>query len=86
MEEVWEAVLEFIEHTRTHGYFQRNRSLQARYWMYEFIDESLRSRFFSRTGIREKLQTLENEVLKGEKSSFHAAMEILDFFHREPDA
>jgi LAO/AO transport system kinase len=79
-------VLEFVQHARDNGTFSRNRSLQARYWMYEFIDESLRSRFFAQPGIREKLEILEKEVLSGEKSSFHAAMEILDIYNRGENA
>jgi LAO/AO transport system kinase len=86
MTEIWEAVLGFIRHTRENGYFLRNRSRQARYWMYEFIDESLRSRFYAHPGIREKLKSLEQEVLSGAKSSFQAAMEILELYRRDEPA
>jgi hypothetical protein len=54
--------------------------------MYEFIDESLRSRFYAHPGIREKLKSLEQEVLAGAKSSFQAAMEILELYRRDTPA
>ncbi len=78
LNEIWDAVEEYIRFTRENGYFARNRGRQARYWMYEFIDESLRSHFYAEPGIREHIRSLEKEVLAGSKSSFHAAMEILD--------
>ncbi len=76
--EIWDAVGEYIQFTRENGFFERNRSQQARYWMYEFINDSLRTHFYAEPGIREHLLSLEKEVLSGSKSSFHAAMEILD--------
>ena len=82
LDEIWGSVREYVRFTGENGYFSRHRSLQARYWMYEFIDESLRSHFYARPGIREKLQSLENEVLSGSKSSFHAATEILEMYRR----
>lgn len=82
IDEIWTSIREYLKHTRENGYFSGNRSRQARFWMYEFIDESLRSHFYARPGIREKLDTLEAEVLAGKKSSFHAAREVLDMYRR----
>ena len=58
------------------------RFRQAKYWMYEFIHEALRSDFYAREEVQSRLDMLEEEVLKGEKSSFHAAMEILDLYRK----
>lgn len=82
LEEIWDGILEYAEFTGKNGFLERNRSLQARYWMYEFIDESLKSDFYTRPGVLEQLQSLENEVLNGSKSSFHAAMEILEAYRK----
>jgi LAO/AO transport system kinase len=82
LEAIWEAIEEYTGFTRDNGFFKKNRSLQARYWMYEFIDESLRGDFYAHPGIREHLKALEQEVLDGTKSSFHAAMEILGKYRR----
>jgi LAO/AO transport system kinase len=84
MVEIWDTVLEFIDFTRTNGYFNLNRSRQARHWMYAFIDESLRSDFYNGPGIRERLDSLEKEVLEGLKSSFQAASEILELYRGNP--
>jgi LAO/AO transport system kinase len=84
IEEIWAGIMDYVRFTDENGYFKRNRSRQSRYWMYEFIHESLQTDFYHRPGIREKLQMLENEVLSGNKSSFNAALEILSFYRDDP--
>ncbi len=82
LDDIWGIINEYMDHASQKGYFQTRRSRQSRYWMYEFIHASLQSDFYAQAGIREKLDTLEKEVLEGRKSSFHAAMEILDLYHQ----
>ncbi|MBR6687078.1 MAG: methylmalonyl Co-A mutase-associated GTPase MeaB, partial [Paludibacteraceae bacterium] len=43
IEEVWQMIEEYIAFTRKNGYFNVKRKLQAKYWMYETIDEALRN-------------------------------------------
>ena len=82
LEEIWDGILEYYEHTLKNGFHKQNRSLQARYWMYEFIEEFLKSDFYTRPGVREHLKSLEKDVFDGRKSSFHAAMEILESYRK----
>ncbi len=56
----------------------QKRSQQSKYWMYEFIHESLQSHFYAHPRMDEKLELLEKMVMEGSISSFHAAMEILE--------
>ncbi len=83
LEEIWDGILEYEKYTKKNRFHEKNRSLQARYWMYEFIDESLKSDFYTLPGIGEQLDSLEKEVFNGAKSSFHAAMEILEYYRRK---
>ena len=80
LDEIWDMIGEYLEMTRRNNYFITRRARQARYWMYEFIHESLRSDFYRHEEIKVKLEILEKEVLEGIKSSFHAAMEVLDLY------
>ena len=80
--EIWQTVQEYAQFTKGNDFFSDNRRQQARYWMYEFIHESLRSHFYVQTDIQEQLQSLEAQVLSGTKSSFHAAMEILELYRK----
>ncbi len=60
------------------GFFLKKRREQARYWMYESINESLRNMFYENNSIAPLLPDYENAVLKGDLESFSAAAELLD--------
>ncbi|MFW5944104.1 MAG: methylmalonyl Co-A mutase-associated GTPase MeaB [Bacteroidota bacterium] len=78
IDEVWETILEYINYTSNNGYFTNNRNKQAKYWMYETINQILRDNFYQTTFIRDQLPQYEDEVLKGNISSFMAAKALLD--------
>lgn len=82
LNEIWEAIGDYLTLTRENGFFRQKRGRQSRYWMYEFIQESLTSDFYNQPGIRERLQALESEVDSGSKSSFQAALEVLETYRR----
>jgi LAO/AO transport system kinase len=75
--EIWQVIEEYVKRTGENGYFKCKRSQQAKFWMYEFIHESLRSHFYAHPGMGQRLERLEKEVMTGSMSSFHAALEIL---------
>ena len=76
--EIWEMVYEYISFTKNNGYFDQRRKEQAKYWMYETINEQLKNHFFKNHTIEAKLKRMEEKVLKGEVSSFVAAKKMLD--------
>lgn len=79
--EVWDMIDRYFEFVKQNGYFQERRNRQARYWMYETIDEQLRNHFYQNPVIADRLATLEERVLANRQSSFTAARDILnDYF------
>ncbi len=80
--EVWEMIHRFIAFVRENGYFDRKRKEQAKYWMFESINEQLRNGFYRDPEIAQLLTRLEDEVLQDRKSSFTAAREALDAYYR----
>jgi len=78
VDNIWQSIEEYISFTRKNDYFRKRRTQQAKYWMYEFIHESLKSHFYAHPEIGEKLEALEKRLMEGSISSFHAAMEILE--------
>lgn len=74
--EIWDNILHYCSETQQNGYFDLRRSEQAKYWMYETINEQLRNRFYQHQ--REKLKVAEEKVMKNQLSSFVAAFELLD--------
>jgi LAO/AO transport system kinase len=69
-----------VNFVKANGYFEIRRAEQAKYWMYESINESLRNSFFQNPAIEEMLHLEEQAVLKGEKTSFVAAKQLLDTY------
>ena len=61
-------------------YFDHRRNEQAKYWMYESINEALRDNFYNNSTIASLLSLKENQVLNGEVTSFEAARQLLEVY------
>jgi LAO/AO transport system kinase len=83
IEAVWNMVMNYIDFVRNNGYFEENRMRQSAYWMYESINEQLKSNFYNDQTIANLLKSYEQKVLSNEVSSFIAASQLLDiYFHQ----
>lgn len=81
--EIWDMVYEYIRFTKDNGFFDSRRHSQAKYWMYESINEQLRNHFYQSPEIMEQLTIKEKQVLDSEISSFMAAKEMLDLYFQQ---
>ena len=82
IDKVWGMIEGYVDRVKSTGYFDERRRYQQRYWMYEAIDEQLKSRFYNTDGISELLSRYEQLLLTGKITSFAAAGKVLDFFDR----
>ena len=80
IDEVWNMVLEYIRFTKKNGYFDYKRKQQSKYWMYETIDEYLRTSFYNNPIIEKLLTQYESKVNNNELTSFAAAHKLLDIY------
>jgi len=80
---IWDNIMEYCSHTQQNGYFDQRRSEQAKYWMYETINEQLRDRFYHLNLIKGQIPNYENKVLNNEMSSFVAAHKLLNAYFRD---
>ena len=78
--EVWDMIYEYLDFVHKNGYFEHKRQEQAKYWMYETIDEKLRNHFYNDAIIREMLDEKEHRILTNMQSSFTAAHDVLDYY------
>ena len=81
LEEVWKGVEEYLDHIKANGWFESNRNRQNKYWMYESINEALKSDFYRNSLIESRIGEIEKRVLNAEMSSFVAAKELLDIYY-----
>jgi LAO/AO transport system kinase len=77
VDDVWEAVTAYQDHTQASGFFAAQRRRQARYWMHQTIEQRLREDFFGSESVQAVLSELEEAVEAGEMSSFAAAETLL---------
>ena len=76
--EVWDMIDRYFDFVKANGYFDRRRQQQARYWMYETIDEQLKNHFYNNPEIAARLAALDADVAANRRSSFLAARDVLD--------
>jgi LAO/AO transport system kinase len=82
IQEIWDMVYEYIAFTKANGFFDFRRHSQAKYWMYESINEQLRNHFYQSPAIAKALAIKERQVLNSEISSFTAARQMLDLYFK----
>ena len=85
LEEVWKGVEEYLDFIQANGYYDDNRNRQNKYWMYETINETLKSSFYNNPQIESRIAEVEQRVLEAKLSSFIAAKELLDIYFRRED-
>lgn len=81
--EVWEMIDRYFNFVQGNGYFEAKRQQQARWWMYETIDEQLRKHFYNNERIKTMLTDCEADVLANRRSSFAAAAQVLNSYFDE---
>ena len=80
IKEVWDMIYDYVDFVKQNGYFDHRRAEQAKYWMYESINEQLRNSFYNNDTIASLLSRAEQSVLDGRQTSFIAAKRLLDTY------
>ena len=80
IKEIWDMIYEYFAFVKANGYFEHRRNEQAKYWMYESINEQLRDSFYNNPAVSSLLTYEEEQVLSGKTSSFSAARRLLDTY------
>ena len=83
VKEVWDMIYEYFDFVKENGYMNYRRAQQAKYWMYETIDEHLRRSFYQNKLIKLLKANAETAVLNNQKTSFMAAHELLATYFEE---
>ena len=78
---VWKMVTDYMAFTRENGYFDHKRRQQSKYWMYETIDEYLKTSFYNNEEVQKRMSAYETLVNNNEMTSFAAAHKLIDFYN-----
>ena len=77
LDDIFQKINEYFTLVRGNGFYQKRRAEQARFWMYESINESLKNMFYEDEAIERLLPRYEQDVLNGKMDSFAAAEELI---------
>ena len=80
IKEVWDMIYQYIDFVKANGYFDHRRAEQAKYWMYETINEHLHNSFYQNKTIADMIPRVEANVLNGQCTSFVAAKQLVDAY------
>jgi len=75
--DVWNTIQSYQNQTSINGYFVHKRQNQAKYWMYETINEELKREFYNNKEVISDLDKMEEDVTRGTISPFKAAHLLL---------
>jgi LAO/AO transport system kinase len=76
--EIWQCLEDYFALVRENNLFEERRDSQAKYWMFETIEERLKSNFYQNKQVRTALVQLESKVIGDELSPFVAAQQLLE--------
>ena len=76
--EVYERIFEKRELLHKNGHWIENRQNQQKQWLRMLVDEELQKRFHHQSGIQEKIEILEEEIISQNKLPSICAENLLD--------
>lgn len=81
IDDVLKMIFDYIAEVKKNGYFDHRRNEQAKYWMYESINEHLKNGFYYNQMVKQMIGSTEQDVLNGKVTSFIAAKRLLDAYY-----
>ncbi len=82
LQEIWTKINDYFKLVFGNGYYEHKRREQAKFWMYETINESLKNSFYENSLIEKAIPNYEESVLEGKTESFLAAEELLEMYYK----
>ncbi len=83
IDKIWDMINRFKMHVKQTGYFDSHRNEQSKYWMYEAINDKLKSGFYQNDTIKHLLADFEKKIISDKMTSFIAARELLNLYYSE---
>jgi GTPase len=80
--DIWTEIDNYCNLTKKNNYFHARRKEQAKYWMYETINDQLKSNFHNNHEIMNVIKDIESQVLNDKISSFIGAKILLDTYFK----
>jgi LAO/AO transport system kinase len=76
--EVWQCADDYFALVKENNHFEERRTSQAKYWMFETIEDRLKNNFYQNKQVKTALAHLESKVTDDKISPFIAAQQLLE--------
>lgn len=83
LDEIWSAIGAYVDATQRNGYFSLRRRQQAKYWMYETVNQAIKNNFYTNKIVQAKIEEFEEATIANKISPFVAAQMLLDVYFRQ---
>ncbi|MFK7782359.1 methylmalonyl Co-A mutase-associated GTPase MeaB [Psychroserpens sp.] len=77
IEDLWNMIELYIEHTSKNQYFDKHRKEQSKFWLLQTIEDRLKSDFFNQPKIKSALKLQLQLIEDGKTTPFTAAEDLL---------
>ncbi|GLU44168.1 methylmalonyl Co-A mutase-associated GTPase MeaB [Allomuricauda sp. NBRC 101325] len=78
IKEIWEMVQQFVDHTKSNGFFENNRQQQNKNWFLQTVDDYIKQYFHQKETFKTEQSRLLTEIEEHKISPFYAAKILLD--------
>ena len=68
LKDIFTIITNFFDQLNANSFIQKNRIAQNKHWLYQLIDEKIKSDFFNNVNVKTKLLALEQKLLSGNVS------------------
>lgn len=79
---ILDNIIKFKQYQTIKGYWIKRRNQQSKYWIKKTIEQYLINSFFENDNLLQQIEVKEEEVLKGNISSFKAAEELIEIYKK----
>lgn len=77
VEDIWKMIKEFKVKVDDNGYFQHNRLEQNKFWLFQTVNDYLKSRFYDNPKIKDALKEQLKMIEENKTTAFAAAKHLL---------
>lgn len=82
IDNIWQIILDYQQHSSANGYFNKNRQVQNLEWMYDSLKQALENSFFESDAVVKNIEKIEKSVTEGRELPIYAAEKLLQMFLR----
>lgn len=83
IEAIWKITEEYVALTKENGYFETKRDEQNKFWLYQTIEEQLKTDFYGNPKIKKELPKILKEIETHKTTPFEAAKKLFNLFEKK---